>query len=87
MCSSDLVKFTAVISDRPGGLADLAGTIDRLGASVQEIVHERTFGESDVSRVTVQCVVEVRDRAHADELFQALQARGIRVLGRAERHR
>jgi threonine dehydratase len=79
-----LVKFTAVISDRPGGLADLAGTIARSGASVQEILHERTFGETDVSRVTVQCVVEVRDRGHADELFQALSGRGIRVVSRSE---
>jgi threonine dehydratase len=79
-----LVKFEAVISDRPGGLADLAGTIARCGASVQEIVHERTFGEADVSTVRVQCIAEVRDRAHSEELFQALQARGIRVVSRAE---
>ena len=79
-----LVKFEAVISDRPGGLADLAGTIARCGASVQEIAHERTFGEADVSTVRVQCIAEVRDRAHAEELFEALQARGIRVVSRAE---
>ena len=79
-----LVKFEAVISDRPGGLADLAGPIARCGASVQEIVHERTFGEADVSTVRVQCIAEVRDRAHSEELFQALQARGIRVVSRAE---
>ena len=79
-----LVKFDAVISDRPGGLAELATTIARCGASVQEIVHERTFGEADVSTVRVQCVAEVRDRAHSEELFQALQSRGIRVISRAE---
>ena len=79
-----LVKFDAVISDRPGGLAELATTIARCGASVQEIVHERTFGEADVSTVRVQCVAEVRDRAHSEELFQALQARGIRIVSRAE---
>jgi threonine dehydratase len=79
-----LVKFDAVISDRPGGLAELATTIARCGASVQEILHERTFGEADVSTVRVQCVAEVRDRAHSEELFQALQSRGIRVISRAE---
>jgi threonine dehydratase len=79
-----LVKFDAVISDRPGGLAELATTIARCGASVQEILHERTFGEADVSTVRVQCVAEVRDRAHSEELFQALQSRGIRVVSRAE---
>lgn len=79
-----LVKFDAVISDRPGGLAELATIIARCGASVQEVLHERTFGEADVSTVRVQCVAEVRDRAHSEELFQALQSRGIRVVSRAE---
>lgn len=79
-----LAKFTAVISDRPGGLAELAGTIARSGASVQQVMHERTFGGPDISTVLVQCVVEVRDRAHAEELFKALGERGIRVVSRAE---
>jgi threonine dehydratase len=79
-----LIKFDAVISDRPGGLAELATIIARCGASVQEVLHERTFGEADVSTVRVQCVAEVRDRAHSEELFQALQSRGIRVISRAE---
>lgn len=82
-----LVKFTAIISDRPGGLADLAATLAKAGASVQQIDHERTFGEADVSTVMVQCVVEVRDRAHAEELFAALGARGVRVLDRNEPRR
>jgi threonine dehydratase len=75
-----LSEFTAVISDRPGGLAELASTIASTGASVQQIDHERAFGEADVSRVTVRCRVEVRDRAHLDTLKDALKAKGIRVL-------
>jgi threonine dehydratase len=78
-----LVKFTAIISDRPGGLADLAATLAKAGASVQQIHHERTFGEADVSTVTVQCVVEVRDRAHAESLYASLGARGVRVTARS----
>jgi len=74
-----LVQFSATISDRPGGLADLAATIAGTGASVQDIRHERIFGGSDVSRVRVSCVVEVRDAAHGDELQEALRAKGIRV--------
>ena len=78
-----LVKFTAIISDRPGGLADLAATLAKAGASVQQIHHERTFGEADVSTVMVQCVVEVRDRTHAESLYGALEARGVRVTARS----
>ncbi|MGA1265771.1 MAG: threonine ammonia-lyase [Phycisphaerales bacterium] len=74
-----LAQFTAIISDRPGGLADLAATIASQGASVQQIEHERAFGEADVSRVQVQVRVEVRDAAHLKDLQAALVARGIRV--------
>ena len=74
-----LVQFSATISDRPGGLADLAATVASTGASVQDIRHERIFGGSDVSRVRVSCVVEVRDARHADELQEALRTKGIRV--------
>ena len=79
-----LAKFTAVISDRPGGLAELASTIGRCGASVQQVTHERAFGGADISTVLVQCVVEVRDRTHAEELYRTLEERGIRVLSKAE---
>lgn len=74
-----LTEFTAVISDRPGGLAELASTIASTGASVQQIDHERAFGEADVSRVTVRCRVEVRDGSHLETLKSALKSKGIRV--------
>ncbi|MFZ9914631.1 MAG: threonine ammonia-lyase [Phycisphaerales bacterium] len=74
-----LVQFSATISDRPGGLADLAATIASTGASVQDIRHERIFGGPDVSRVRVSCIVEVRDAAHGDELQDALKAKGVSV--------
>lgn len=48
-----LCRFTAVISDRPGGLADLAAQIASTGASVKQVVHDRAFASSDVSTVNV----------------------------------
>ncbi len=74
-----LVQFAATISDRPGGLADLATTIASTGASVQDIRHERIFGGPDVSRVRVACTVEVRNSQHADELQDALRRHGVIV--------
>lgn len=74
-----LIQFSATISDRPGGLAELASTIASTGASVQDIRHERIFGGPDVSRVRVSCVVETRDARHADELLEAVRARGVAV--------
>ena len=76
-----LMQFTATISDRPGGLADLTATIAATGASVQDIRHERVFGGPDVSRVRVACTVEVRDVQHGEQLQAVLAAKGVRVHG------
>src|SRR5207244_9468747 len=50
-----LGRFTAVISDRPGGLADLAAQIASTGASIKQVVHDRAFASPDVSAVNVLC--------------------------------
>jgi threonine dehydratase len=75
-----LCRFTAVISDRPGGLAKLAGLIAEVGASVKEITHDRAFGSADVSAVTVVCTVETRDRGHIEELYRRLDVEKIRYI-------
>jgi threonine dehydratase len=73
-----LFRFTATISDRPGGLAALTHVIASVGASVKEITHDRTFGRAEVSAVQVICIIETRDRGHIAELQQALKGSGIR---------
>jgi len=74
-------RFTASISDRPGGLARLSEVIASTGASIQEIVHDRAFAGPNVTEVRVVCVVETTGRAHIDALEKALAAAGIRVVG------
>src|SRR5437870_11915050 len=68
-----LARFTAVISDRPGGLADLASQIASTGASIKQVVHDRAFAGSDVSAVHVLCTVETRNHAHLAELRARLR--------------
>lgn len=69
-----LCRFTATISDRPGGLARFAGLIAEEGASIIDINHDRAFADEDISTVAVHCVVETRDADH----IAALRARLIR---------
>jgi threonine dehydratase len=59
-----LGRFTAVISDRPGGLADLTTQIASTGASIKQVLHDRAFAGSDVSAVHVLCTIETRNREH-----------------------
>ncbi|HEY7001228.1 MAG TPA: threonine ammonia-lyase [Candidatus Udaeobacter sp.] len=74
-----LGRFTAVISDRPGGLADLAAQIASTGASVKQIVHDRAFASPDVSAVNVLCTVETRNHQHLAELLAVLKNRGVEI--------
>ncbi len=75
-----LTQFTAIISDRPGGLADLAAAIANAGASVEHIDHDRAFAGADISTVRVVCTVQTRDASHISELHDSLERHGIRVL-------
>ncbi len=72
-----LGRFVAVISDRPGGLADLATQIASTGASIKQVVHDRAFASSDVSAVNVLCTVETRNREHLADLRAQLKSHGV----------
>jgi threonine dehydratase len=72
-----LIRFTAVISDRPGGLAKLAGLIANVGATIHDVTHDRAFSGSDVTAVNVLCTVETHDREHIAELFRKLEEAGV----------
>jgi threonine dehydratase len=75
-----LCRFTAVVSDRPGGLARLTHIIAQTGASIQDIAHERAFCGPDVTAAHVSCTVETVDREHEARLYDALRQGGIEVL-------
>jgi threonine dehydratase len=77
VADSRLCRFTAVISDRPGGLARFASIIAEVGASIKEITHDRAFGSADVTAVNVLCTVETRDQAHIEELYRKLREQQI----------
>jgi threonine dehydratase len=74
-----LGRFTAVISDRPGGLADLAAQIASTGVSIKQVVHDRAFASPDVSTVNVLCTVETRNHQHLAELRALLKSRGVEI--------
>lgn len=72
-----LIRFSAQISDRPGGLAELARLISEIDASIIDIEHDRTFAGLDLSEVNVLCTVQTRDHQHIRELFTLLERHGI----------
>jgi threonine dehydratase len=74
-----LCRFTATISDRPGGLARFAGLIAEEGASIIDIAHDRAFSDDDITTVSVHCVVETRDADHLAALKARLTREGFPV--------
>jgi len=74
-----LTRFTVVISDRPGGLAELTRVVALSGASIKDIEHDRAFSGPDVSAVNAVCTVETRDHAHIRELHRALRKHGFPI--------
>lgn len=67
-----LTRFTAVISDRPGGLARFAKILGDSGASIKELTHDRAFSGPDVTAVQVFCTIETKDHEHAAFIYQRL---------------
>ena len=75
-----LIRFTASVSDRPGGLATLCRVIADAGASIKDVVHDRAFSGPDVYAVHAVCTVETRDHAHIAALHRALRKHGFPLV-------
>jgi len=75
-----LVRFTATISDRPGGLAKLVTAISEHDASIMDISHERAWLHTSVTQVVNKVVVEVTGEEHEMRLKKALEAKGYPLV-------
>ena len=76
------VGFSTVLPDRPRALAGLLGIVSELGANVLEVSHERSSLKADLGSTVVHLLVETRNRAHVDELFDALHLEGYQLIQR-----
>ncbi|CAD5227633.1 unnamed protein product [Bursaphelenchus xylophilus] len=70
-----LCSFSVVVSDRPGGVAELADIIAKCGASIKTMHMDRTWLQQNVFSVMVKSSVETRNYEHASELKETLQQR------------
>lgn len=68
-----MVRFTATVSDRPGGIAQLSRDMADAGLSIKDIYHERAWLRSRVDQVQVKCVVETTGREHAETALAYLR--------------
>ena len=74
-----MIRFTATVSDRPGGIAVLSRLLADLGVSIKDIYHERAWLHSRVDQVQVKCVVETTGKEHSDKVMDTLLENGYEV--------
>jgi threonine dehydratase len=75
-----IVSFRLTIPDRPGVLGQIATRLGQLGANILEVEHRRLFLDVPAKGAKLDVTVETRDRAHAEQLFQALKAEGYQPV-------
>jgi threonine dehydratase len=68
-----LLKLHLQIPDRPGVLADIAGTIGTSGGNIIEVSHQRLFASVSVQAAELEIMVEARDPRHANDIVEALE--------------
>jgi threonine dehydratase len=75
-----IFSFRLAIPDRPGVLGQIATRLGQLGANILEVDHHRLFLDVPAKGAKLDVTVETRDRAHAEEIFQALKAEGYQPV-------
>jgi threonine dehydratase len=75
-----LIRFSATVSDRPGGIAKLAKDMAEIGVSIKDIYHERAWLHSRVDQVMVKCVVETTGAEHAERMYRSLEDKGYPII-------
>jgi threonine dehydratase len=75
-----IVSFRLTIPDRPGVLGQIATRLGHLGANILAVEHRRLFLDVPAKGAKLDVTVETRDRAHGEEIFQALKAEGFQPV-------
>lgn len=76
--SGRLMRIRINLPDLPGGLAALLARVGDLGANLQNVSHNRTFGAPSYKEVEVDLDLETTNLAHQVEIKKDLRAKGYR---------
>lgn len=75
-------NFSTVLPDQPKTLATLLNIVSDMGVNVLEVNHERGNLKAPVGSCVVHLLVETRDAAHVQEMYEALRAQGYPIMER-----
>ncbi|HTN43488.1 MAG TPA: threonine ammonia-lyase [Nitrospiria bacterium] len=74
--SGRLLRFSVVLSDRPGALAGLTSAIGEMGANILHIVHDRLSAGLPLTQSRVGLSLETRGREHNRRIMNHLKRNG-----------
>jgi len=77
--SGRLARLRFDVRDVPGALADVAASLGKLGANIDEVQHQRAFTSLSVERAQIEVVVHTRGAAHIEEILEKTRAQGFRT--------
>ena len=75
-----LVDLTLALDDKPGELTHVSDIIASTGANIVLVRHSRGDINMDINSCFLTLQMETRNKAHADEVREALRAAGYQIV-------
>ena len=75
-----LVNLTLALDDKPGELTHVSDIIASTGANIVLVRHSRGDINMDINSCFLTLQMETRNKAHADEVREALRAAGYQIV-------
>ena len=75
-----LVDLTLALDDKPGELSHVSDIIASTGANIVLVRHSRGDINMDINSCFLTLQMETRNKAHADEVREALRAAGYQIV-------
>ena len=74
-----LTRFSIVIYDRPGTLAQIAQRIAETGANILQISQTRGFGQTAIDETEVELILETTGRKHIEQIYRTLRKHKFKI--------
>ncbi|MDD6032677.1 MAG: pyridoxal-phosphate dependent enzyme, partial [Oscillospiraceae bacterium] len=78
--------ITVALADKPGQLVTVSDIIARTGANVVSVRHDRSDENMDINSCFLRLGMETRNRAHVEEIKEALRAAGYQIVNVVNTH-
>lgn len=78
--SGRITELTTKVIDQPGHLMDLLQAVGSTGANIMSVEHKREAKSSEVNSCVVSMVLETRNPAHVQQIWEVLSQAGYEIL-------